>query len=215
MEQRLTNKDKEKLALEFPDLNCDIADQRIWGTLYFYYYHHNNSQEIIFDTNSPDAISDNYEIEIRLNERGKFGFPKVFETSNRLIKNADHHFYPDESCCVGICFNHQWVSAYNFIYQRVIPFFYWQSYFLQNGMQAWKGYSHNSLGLLEALLEIHNAKGSARNKLCPCGSGIKYKKCCAEILARNPNFLAKINDIIKHAPPNMVRRLIEKQISQF
>ncbi len=186
----LRQSDFELLNNKLSALNCEVAYQIIWGTLEFCCFYDSNTEELIHDSPDSNSISDSYEVKIDFKEDDVFGFPKVYETSGRIreyaetcdIELTDLHINKDEddSCCLGIFPEYHWISAYHFIFYKVIPFFYWQSHLRIKGHEPWRAYSHGDPGIIEALrfpvnevLKAHN-----RNLPCPCGSGVKYKKCC-------------------------------------
>jgi len=184
----LTTFDQQELAIYYPELNCSLKRGMIWGTLSFACSLDQNKLEIVFDKSADCFICDNYEIRIDFNQHDIFGFPKVYEESEFIksfaqkehINIADLHIYDDNSCCLGIFPEYQWQSSLAYIQDKVIPFFYWQSYRRIYGKEPWMGYSHGENGIKEAmsLPPRLNSKGSSRNVKCPCGSGKKYKKCC-------------------------------------
>ena len=179
MVRELTNRDKKEINEKFPSLNCEIKKQKIWGTLNFCCYYDKDTKKLEHNSFHPNRVEDSYEIEILFTERGSFDFPKVYETSEKIERKEDFHIniHHDNSCCLGIFPEYQWTSAYHFIIEKVVPFFYWQTVKRETGKEPWVGYSHGNEGLKEAMI-LDSAKGADRNKLCPCGSKIKYKKCC-------------------------------------
>ena len=85
-----------------------------------------------------------------------------------------------DSCCLGIFPEYQWQGSLAYIRDKIVPFFYWQSYRRVYGKEPWKAYKHGAEGIIMAMImppeEV--SKGHSRNKPCPCKSGRKYKKCC-------------------------------------
>lgn len=76
-----------------------------------------------------------------------------------------------------------------FINEAIIPFLYRLSYISEKGMQKaretlWDEYSHENEGRLEYLKEhkesMDKMRETERNHSCPCGSNIKFKKCCID-----------------------------------
>ena len=71
------------------------------------------------------------------------------------MKPIDLHFYEDGACCLGIRYAREKnLTIEQFLYQRVIPFFYRLSYTDQYGIKAartdlWGEYSHEDQGLAE------------------------------------------------------------------
>lgn len=186
----LTEQDRNEISKNYPALNCSLQRRMIWGTLSFSCSYDSRTSEIIYDDSLDNYISDNYEIRIDFDQHDTFGFPKVFEDSGIIeefaisnnIKLEDLHINKDNknSCCLGIFPEYRWSGAVAFIKDKVIPFFYWQSYMRIYDKEPWKAYSHFNKGIVEAMCfppkEV--SKGYNRNKKCPCGSGLKYKKCC-------------------------------------
>ena len=193
MGPRLTKADKRAVEEHFPGLNCEVANQRIWGTLEFCYIYNPNDKILTptLDHDHPEAIADDYEIEILFNGQGLFGFPEVYETSSKIedfaasenLPIVDLHLFPDRSCCLGIFSEYQWKSAYDFILKKVVNFFYWQSHRRIRGEEPWPCYSH-TYGHIQAGQDLQarfikiSALKLGRNDLCHCGTGQKYKICC-------------------------------------
>ena len=186
---KLEKKDVAELEKSVPVLNCEIKNQRIWGTLQFCCWYDSKTKEIEHGSNHDKAISDSYEIEIKLRESDTFQFPVVYETGHKVPKEKCFHINEDGSCCLGIFPEYKWASAHKFIIDKVVPFFYWQSHKRIHGKEPWKGYSHEEKGLEEALRDYENKlkllekdqiaeKNFERNQVCSCGSEKKYKKCC-------------------------------------
>lgn len=186
----LTTQDQQKLTQHYPALNCSLNRGVVWGTLGIACSFDQDRQELVFDDSAIDYICDNYEIRIDFNRLDMFGFPKVYEDSGIIRKFAkdkginleDLHLNKDddESCCLGIFPEYQWQGACAYIRDKVVPFFYWQSYRRIYGQEPWKGYAHGNAGIKEAMAlpPSQCSKGASRNIKCPCGSGQKYKKCC-------------------------------------
>ena len=132
-----------------------------------------------------------YEIEIKLYDLNMYGLPKVFETSRKILKYArekyidpiDLHLNEDNSCCLSIFTDGEArnLTIYCFITEYVFSFFAWQAYlatFLEK--PPWGEYSHIT-GYGEKIEEILKMmKITGRNAPCPCGSGLKFKKCCLD-----------------------------------
>lgn len=187
----LTEHDQQALN-EYPTLNCSLKRGVVWGSLSFACSLDQDTQELVYDDSVDDFISDSYEMRIDFNQPDTFGFPKVYEDSEFIKKFAndcginleDLHINKDDddSCCLGIFPEYQWHGVSAFLRDKVIPFFYWQSYRRINGKEPWKAYSHGNAGIQEAmsLSPSHSSKGCSRNIKCPCGSGKKYKKCCMQ-----------------------------------
>ena len=185
----LTIDDKVRLKRHFPHLHLDLKRQCVWGTL---------SIASAYDSTTglftPEAhpnqcgyIESDYEIRIKFNQSDVFGFPVVYEESGRLLLAAkkvnetllDWHINHDGSICLGIFPEYQWKDVATYVLDKVIPYFYWASYRERYGIEPWKAYRHGCLGLMDALrMPPNKINGKARNRLCPCSSGKKYKHCC-------------------------------------
>ncbi len=198
----LTEQDQQTLNESYPTLNCSLKRGVVWGSLSFACSFDQCAQELVYDDSAANFINDCYEIRIDFNQSDTFGFPKVFEDSgfikkfanDRGIKLEDLHINKndDDSCCLGIFPEYQWQDALAYIREKVVPFFYWQSYRRINGKEPWKAYSHGNVGIKEAmsLPPSQCSKGCSRNIKCPCGSGLKYKKCC---MVRDAILKSKLN----------------------
>ena len=186
----LTEQDQQILNKSYPSLNCSLKRSVVWGSLFFACSFDHVKQELVYDDSATDYIRDSYEIQIDFNQFDTFGFPKVYEESGTIkkfaqdngIKLEDLHINKDDdnSCCLGIFPEYQWYGVSDYIRDKVIPFFYWQSYRRINSKEPWKGASHGNAGIREAMVLTpeQSSKGASRNIKCPCGSGRKYKKCC-------------------------------------
>lgn len=196
----LTKKDYNKVAQLFASLHCILRRNVIWGTLEFSCSYDSESNELVYGEKFDNYLHDSYEIRIDFNKHDTFGFPKIFEESGIIkdfadsnnIKIEDLHINKadDHSCCLGVFPEYQWIDAATFIHDKVVPFFYWQSYRRLYGKEPWKALPHGVNGIIESMTvkSDDSSKGKIRNKTCPCGSGKKYKKCCMrkdEILKHN------------------------------
>ncbi|MBK1791351.1 SEC-C domain-containing protein [Persicirhabdus sediminis] len=181
--------DLQALDLEFPGLNFSRARNCIWGTLSFACSCDRKDQKIIYSNCGESYIEDSYEIKIDFSNRDTFGFPVVYEESERIatslkageIDDSKRHIdTSDGSCCLGIFPEYQWNGVTNFLYEKVIPFFYWYSFLQHHGEPPWHGFAHGHPGLIQAMSMVPSKvlKGRYSNKLCPCDSGKKYKVCC-------------------------------------
>ena len=203
---RLTNHDIEWLELVHPSLHYRRQAQRITGELDFYARYDSPSGKLQikdferddFIGESNDAISDVFEIEIRLDPESidSNGWPKVYEVGGRVrsiadkwnIDQIDLHLYEDGACCLGIRYAQERnLTLERFLHELVLPFFYRLSYVDRFGLYAakrklWGEYSHGDAGIREhesKMLDIAR-RSTGRNRACPCGSGSKYKRCCLD-----------------------------------
>ena len=203
----LTDGDTEWLRSFFPSLVHDQNAQRIVGELDFCVCFDNATNKIQIEglecddaiRGSDSVICDVFEIEILLDAESvdPNGWPKVHEVGGRYkaiaekygVDVIDLHFFPDSgACCLGIRYSQERnLTLERFLYNRVIPFFYRLSYTDRFGIEAarrdlWGEYSHGGNGVIEHAREMLslNRRNPGRNEPCPCGSDIKYKKCCLD-----------------------------------
>lgn len=190
MEILLTEKEKYQIEESFPELNCSLSRKEIWGTLKFNRGYDECNEELIHTNEYNNLIKDSYEIRIDFKQNDTFKFPKVFEESGKIaglakkygISVFELHCNADvnNSCCLGVFPEYQWKGTVSYINEKIIPFFYWQSHKRIFNKEPWSGRSHGRDGIFEAMTlkprEIR--KGKNRNRLCPCESGKKYKRCC-------------------------------------
>lgn len=194
----LSKQDCERVSQFFPQLNCEWVNQRIWGTLAFTCQYDAQNGMLRF-CEGDTSLSDSYEIVIDFRETDH-GLPKTFETSGIIESYAEQskidllelHMYSDNSCCLGIYPEDADKSAFGFLVDRVVPYFFWQSYLRVKGREPWEAYPHGNEGYIQKLKELakdiegktdklsrtnSSGVGAFRNTLCNCGSGKKYKKC--------------------------------------
>ena len=182
----------EKIQRRFPGLYYDngaIKGEISFGARYELSERKKKKKWIITNCYSgDDCIQDVYEIEIHLN-----GHPKVFEVGGRIKKLAneigcqiiDLHLFPkDESCCLGIFWMNERETLSDFVINDVYPYFVWQAYFEKfRKIPPCGEYSHGEQGLQEFRKDV---SAIGRNERCPCGSGRKFKTCCAPKLNAAP-----------------------------
>lgn len=188
----LTERDQQELAEVYPLLNCSLPRAVIWGTLDFSCSYDVEKRQLVHSNSFDNYLVDDYEIRIDFNDFDDFGFPKVYEESSRIkqfakaegISLMDLHVNIGDncSCCLGVFPEYKYVGALEYIQDKLIPFFYWQSYRRINGKEPWKGLSHGEPGIREAMTRLVKdvEKGKYRNCACPCGREPirKYKNCC-------------------------------------
>ena len=190
--------DLEWLALNFPELAFQPDDQQITGKLRFCAAFDGDSGQLkLGDSDEHRAIDtflcDAFKVKIDLGHPGDNGWPKVYEVGGRCIDIAeqnqcdmiDLHLFDDGACCLGLNYAiDRNLTVERFINELVVPFFYRLSYTDQYGLNAardhlWGEYSHGDAGEQEYQDEILQlvGKNPGRNQSCPCGSGLKYKRC--------------------------------------
>lgn len=204
----LSDIDIEWLNDIFPNMLYDANMKRIVGELDFCAYYDKSSGDLEFGVFAADDgrrdskyfFCDVFEVEIQLASEavGVNGWPKVYEIGRKYrsiaekqnVSFEDLHFYssPDHACCLGIRHSYdRRVTLRSFMGDLVIPFFYRLAYVGRFGIESarndlWEEYAHGRKGHEEHELRIIDIaeRNLGRNKPCPCGSGIKYKKCCLD-----------------------------------
>ncbi|MDE2938914.1 MAG: SEC-C metal-binding domain-containing protein [Chloroflexota bacterium] len=190
--------DLEWLASNFPELAYAPADQRICGELRFCAaFDRSTGQLKLGDTGEHREIGtflcDRFKVRIDLGRLGNNGWPTVFEVGGRRFDIAeesqcamvDLHFFEDGACCLSLKYAREKdLTLQRFILELVIPFFYRLAYTDRYGLSAakddlWGEYPHGVAGEIEYQDEILQLVGNkpGRNRPCPCGSGLKYKRC--------------------------------------
>ena len=164
----LIDEDVDTVREMFPQLNCDISSSRIWGTLDFCCWYDNASEELEHNSQHQKTIQDSYEIEINFDRKDLFGFPKVYETSGKILRFSvdsgvelkDFHVDKNDSnsCCLGIFPQCRWQGAADFILKKVVPFFYWQSHRRIKGEEPWEGHAHGDKGIENALALVSRSR---------------------------------------------------------
>ena len=203
----LTEIDTNWLYRCFPSLSFIAEDRKIVGELSFCACYDKTTGEMKIELSGPEAairdsngfLCDVFEIEIQLGNEfcGHNGWPEVCEVGGRCESIAEkhgirvidlHRFSDSKSCCLGIRHSREMnLTVIRFMSNLVIPFFYRLSYVDKYGIEAarenlWGEYSHGKEGYKEHKKDMFyiTRRSTGKNKLCPCGSGIKYKKCCLD-----------------------------------
>ena len=190
--------DLEWLASNFPELAYAPADHRIDGELCFCAAFDRRSGQLkLGDIDQHRAIGtflcDGFKVRIDLGHLGDNGWPTVYEVGGRRFDIAeqnqcavvDLHFFEDGACCLSLRYAPEKdLTLHRFMLELVIPFFYRLSYTDHYGLAAakddlWGEYPHGVAGEIEYQDEILQLVGNkpSRNRPCPCGSGVKYKRC--------------------------------------
>ena len=203
---KLIDNDIEFLKNCFPSLTYEPKAQKIIGELSFCACYDKTIRKVRIETSEPDDVirksdsflCDVFEIEISLDSESieSNGWPEVHEIGGRHksiakkygVEIIDLHFFPDSACCLGIRYSRERnLTIERFLLNLVVPFFYRLSYTDQFGIEAarnnlWDEYSHGDKGRKEHARELFSLarRNRGRNKPCPCGSNIKYKKCCLD-----------------------------------
>ena len=211
---KILENDIKWLKSSFPNLRYDVEAQKIEGELDFCAAFNKRSGKMQFGSD-PTArtlytyLCDVFEIEILLGPGSiqENGWPKVYEVGGdhtriagkNNMKPIDLHFYEDGVCCLGIRYAREKnLTIEQFLYQRVIPFFYRLSYTDQYGIKAartdlWGEYSHEDQGPAEHVEEMFRfaQSGLGKDSPCPCESGVKFKRCCWD----------EVNEVMKRLSP--------------
>ncbi len=177
--------DRKMLKEEFPNLNIiftgDVAGRIKFHSKYIQNSHHEWMIESCTCDNdkSEKCFKGDYQIQISF----KNGRPVVFETGNKIINIAnkqnkhinDLHINSDKSCCLDYHIGEN-LTLYEFIKNKVYPYFAWQSYYEKfNQIPPCGEYSHSKKVIDEFQKDIRRL---GRNDICTCGTGKKYKDCC-------------------------------------
>jgi hypothetical protein len=154
--------------------------------------------------------------------------PMVFETGNRVPKEADRHCNPNGACCTGVW--EEWIvknkqpSIELFLEGPVRNYFLSQMYFENLGRWPFGERSHgvagireacadmlgveNDLDLLKRYLRVLSGTWPKGHLLCPCGSEQPIRNCHRDDLmrlhAKLPPFIAR----------SLVDRLKEKSAAR-
>lgn len=152
---RLSERDKEFLRSKAPLLNYDPDKGFIVGTLSF---------DLRYEA-LDETITDEYQIEIDLNNVSQSGVPVVRETGNRIVNIAkqkrmnpiDLHIGLDNTLCIIIPAKEKERYPNGFDLQELIKHIqehlYWVSYYEKHDKAPWKAYGHGIEGYLELYSE--------------------------------------------------------------
>ena len=200
---RISGRDLEWLHEAQPELSHDAENNLIVGRLTFAERY--DQDDCLLKPLAPPgeecgpmAVRDSFDVEIRLSfEPAQFNpWPPVVETGGKtqrimeeqgITNIADMHCYPgfpENRCCLGFQVGTgERFRLSEFIRELVVPFFYRVAYVEKYGLEAskrdlWKIYSHNFEETeREYIDQLRGMIKTGRNKNCPCGSGLKYKRC--------------------------------------
>ena len=139
-----------------------------------------------------------FDIAILIPESYPYCVPLVIEMSQIIPREEDWHVSKEGVCCVDfdnklITMSRVGINIEKFISDIVYPFFANQLFKLESQKYAGEEYGHHVDGLIQyyiedlkfpsaqsALAVLKNILDQAdltRNRFCPCGSGIKIKRC--------------------------------------
>jgi len=142
------------------------------------------------------AITDNYQVELRIPQNFPRRIPLVFETGGR-IPRAYHHLQ-NGSLCLGSetrlrLLLAEGMSLVGFVERCVVPYLYRYSYLKTHGEAPFGDLEHGAEGIQEDLrlllgVDAKSAvlpfvhlvgirKRHANKRTCPCGSGRRLGRC--------------------------------------
>lgn len=145
--------------------------------------------------------------------------PRVYESGGRFLHEPDRHFFPNGRCCLWLRPESKWDPKDSDCLLRVLDetvlFFERQLIHDLYPDAPWPGgeWGHGPLGYAEYVHELLDEDEKllsaltpiltgdvrmGRNAPCPCGSGVKYKKCC----------LARIEDVKRHVETDILREAL-------
>lgn len=149
----------------------------------------------IFD--AADNYLDSFTINVAIPRNYPYGFPLLFETSNKFEHIPDRHIDEDGSCCVcslqeSDLISQKGISIKAFFLKFVIPYLANQLYFDIENEWVNGDYEHGAEGILQFydelfklkdivgvinLLSFFNTTKMNRNDNCFCGKKEKLKRC--------------------------------------
>lgn len=93
------------------------------------------------------------------------------------VLHQDLHINTDGSCHLDYYIGES-LTLYEFIKNKVYPYFAWQAYYEKFHQSPPSGeYSHGNNAQYEFQKDL---KKLSRNETCICDSGRKYKYCCSK-----------------------------------
>jgi len=152
-----------------------------------------------------EVIRDDYDIEIKIPDDYPQNPPDVKELGNKIPKHEDFHVnVSNGTLCLGapLAVKATFAKQRNllwFVEKQVVPFLFGISYKLKYGKFPFGELPHGAEGLLEHYRESFSVGSDAaalellrllavgnydENAICPCGSGLKIKKCHRKVLKK-------------------------------
>ena len=194
----LRRTDLEWLALHFPEME-HLSDRGILeGSLPFCAAFDRTTGKLTLGDSAElramdTFLCDAFAVRVDFKSIGFGGWPKVIEIGNRSAAIAeqndcpliDLHLFEDGALCLGISYAPtRNLTLQRFVQEIVIPFLYRLAYADRHGLEAaqahlWGEYFHGNEGHRQYQRDMLAlaAHDPGRNRSCPCGSGLKYKKC--------------------------------------
>jgi hypothetical protein len=171
----------------------------------------------------PQGPFDSYQIRVGIPAGFPWEEPLVFETGDRIPKEADRHISPmDGNCCLGVW--EEWLLTApdhtfgTFLTGLLHDYFVSQTYFTHKREWPFGQRSHDIVGVYESfadllgiendatiiiehlrLLSMDEAKG---HHPCPCNSGKRLRHC-----HRN-----KVDELKERVPSAMARRMLNRLV---
>jgi SEC-C motif len=121
------------------------------------------------------------------------GEPLAYEVGHRFVWDNDHHILPDGRCCLWLQPLSKWrpndPEALHIFLDELAVFFDRQLAFEARPKSGWPGgcWNHGVHGYWDFIVEQLGGEQASdsfivghtvgRNEDCPCGSGLKYKRC--------------------------------------
>lgn len=158
----------------------------------------------IFDAN--DFFRGIFMVRIEYANTYPLGFAKLYEVGEAIPRMEDWHKGMNDQCCVctipeEVINQHDSQPAIYFIIEYAVPFLVNHIHKEEYGFYPNGEYPHREAGTIEWYQEffpncsflkiveylkqiLNNKELTQRNKLCICGSGLKYKRC-HQIKCRN------------------------------
>lgn len=169
----------------------------------------------------PKGPFDSYQVKLGVPASFPWGEPIVFETGGRIPKTADRHVFPTKkNCCLGVW--EEWLlTESNHGFETYLTgwlhdYFVSQSWFEAKSEWPYGQRSHGKAGIVESyayLLEVDSdAKVIADHlkllsqekikghSLCPCGSGLRLRKCHRD----------SIQQLSNRIWPTMAKRMLDR-----
>lgn len=181
----------------------------------------------IFDANG--VYLDSYGIKIRIPLNYPYGFPVLYETSNKFPHIPDRHVNEGGSCCVCSLqeedmVRQKGISILDYVGAYAVPYLANQIHFDHTGIWANGDYEHGSYGIFQYYRELFKTENIDdttdllstlsrgrinRNDVCFCGSNVKLKRCHLNTYRTVKNFHPKrlLEDLIAL---NRLRKIMTK-----
>jgi hypothetical protein len=152
--------------------------------------------EVYAQISGKAAITDKYQIELRIPQNFPREIPSVFETGGRVPRS--YHKLQDGSLCLASATRLRLLlaeapSLVSFVERCVVPYLYRYSYIQKYGVAPFGDLAHGPDGIREDLMSLFGVdqesavlpcvrlvamkKRHANKRRCPCGSGRRLGRC--------------------------------------